>query len=133
MLHFRTILLWLAFILIALQQVWDFNGNYLLGLVYRLLPSAVLLLWFLLSIFFNESEKLKSDGLSKTIKKLILILRPLASFTIVLGAILKIMHWPFGNIALATGIGVMAVYSTIISVYGYRSSDEPNDIIDDIN
>ena len=133
MLHFRTILLWLAFILIAMQQIWVYNGNYLLGLVYRLLPSAVLLLWFLLSIFFNESEKLKSDGLSNSIKKLILILRPLASFTVVLGAILKIMHWPYGNIALALGIGVMAVYSTIISIYGYRSSDEPNDIIDDID
>jgi hypothetical protein len=71
--------------------------------------------------------------LTDSIKKLIIILRPLASFTVVLGAILKIMHWPYGNIALATGIGVMAVYSTIISIYGYRSSDEPNDIIDDID
>lgn len=133
MTHFRTILLWLAFFLIALQQVWDFNGNYLLGMAYRLMPSAVLLLWFLLSIFFNESEKLKSDKLSNSIKKLIYILRPLASFTIVLGAILKIMHWPFGNIALAAGIGVMAIYSTVISIYGYRSSDEPTDIIDDLD
>ena len=133
MTHFRTILLWLAFFLIALQQVWDFNGNYFLGMVYRLLPSAFLLLWFLLSIFFNESEKLKSDRLSNSVKKLIYILRPLASFTIVLGAILKIMHWPFGNIALAAGIGVMAIYSTIISIYGYRSSDEPTDIIDDLD
>jgi len=133
MLHFRTILLWLAFFLIVLQQVWDYNGSYLLGLVYRMLPSAVLLLWFLLSIFFNESEKIKSDNLSSGTKKLIHILRPLASFTVVLGAILKIMHWPLGNIALAAGIGVMAVYSTIISLYGYRSSDEPNDIIDDLD
>ncbi len=133
MLHFRTILLWLAFFLIILQQVWDYSDNLYLGMIYRLLPSAVLLLWFLISIFFNETEKLRYDKLSLRIKKLLFILRPLASFTIVMGAIFKLLYWPFGNIALAIGIALMACYSTIISIYGYSKTDEPNDIIDDLN
>ena len=133
MTHFKTILLWLAFFLIILQQLWDYNGHFTLAMIYRLLPSAMLLLWFLLSIFFSESEKIRYDKMPVNMRKLSFLLRPLASFTIVLGAILKIMHWPWGNIALAAGIGVMAIYSTIISVYGYRSSDEPTDIIDDLD
>lgn len=133
MTHFRTILLWLAFSLIVLQQIWDYNGNFTLAMVYRLLPSGILLLWFLLSIFFHESEKLKYDKLPSKIRKLITIIRPLASFTIVLGAILKILHWPYGNIALSYGIAFMAIYSTIISLYGHHSSDVPSDIIDDLD
>lgn len=133
MLHFRTILLWLAFFLIVLQQAWDYTDNLYLGMVYRLLPSAVLLLWFLLSIFFTETEKLRYDKLSNRLKKLLFLLRPLASFTIVLGAIFKLLNWPFGNVSLAIGIALMASYSTIISIYGYSKSDEPNDIIDDLN
>lgn len=133
MTHFRTILLWLAFILIVLQQFWDYNGYFMLAMAYRLLPSGILLLWFLLSIFFYESEKLRYDKLPPRMRKISFILRPLASFTIVLGAILKILHWPFGNIGLASGIAFMAMYSTIISVYGYISPEESSDIIDDLD
>lgn len=133
MLHFRTILLWLAFFLIVLQQIWDYSDNLFLGIIYRLLPSAVLLLWFLVSIFFNETEKLRYDQLSVRIKNLLFILRPLASLTIVMGAVLKLLYWPFGHLALTIGIALMAVYSTIISLYGYSKSEEDNDIIDDLN
>lgn len=132
MLHFRTVLLWLAFILIALQQFWDYNSNIELGIIYRLLPSGILLLWFIISIFIKEKVKIKVAETPKAAMIALRVFRPLAGATIVGGALFKIMHWPYGNIMLAIGIGFMAIYSTALGMYAIRSTDEPDDIIDDL-
>jgi hypothetical protein len=132
MLHFRTILLWLAFLLLILQHFIFFN-DITIGLIFRLIPSGILLLWFLLSVFIKENLKIKTSGLSKTLLFFIRILRPAASITIVLGALFKILHWPFGNLMLISGIGFMAVYSTILSKVSIRSEEYNPDILDDFD
>lgn len=133
MLHFRTILLWLAFLLLVLQHVIDFNSDITLGIIFRLTPSGILLLWFLLSLFFREKLKIQKLNTPAWVFKLLNILRPLASMSIVLGAMFKIMHWPFGNLMLIAGIACMAVYSTILSRFAYVRPEHDPDIIDDLD
>jgi len=73
------------------------------------------------------------EKISTTLLFLIKILRPAASISIVLGAMLKIMHWPFGNILLIAGIGFMAIYSTILSKISTQKEDYNPEIVDDVD
>jgi hypothetical protein len=130
MLLFRTILLWLAFFLLILQNFVIFN-NFTLGLIFRLVPTGILVLWFLLSIFIKDNMKLRPEKLKRHTVILINILRPAASLSIVLGAIFKIMHWPFGTFMLVSGIGFMAVYSTLLSIISKPRDEYNPDILDD--
>jgi len=132
MLHFRTILLWLAFLLLLSQYFINFD-HFAFGLIFRLMPSGILLLWFLLSIFIKDKFKINMEKISTTLLFLIKILRPAASISIVLGAMLKIMHWPFGNILLIAGIGFMAIYSTILSKISTQKEDYNPEIVDDVD
>ncbi len=131
MLKFRTILLWLAFLLLLAQYFIDIK-NIRLGLIFRLTPSALLLLWFLLSVLIRIRVKIRMENISRPYVIMIKVFRPVASISIVLGALLKIMHWPFGNSMLVTGIGCMAVYSTIISHFATAKEAYDPDIIDDL-
>jgi hypothetical protein len=132
MLAFRTILLWLAFIVLLLQVFISFDDNLILGIIFRLSPSAILLLWFLLSIFFKLNLKIDNELTPNWVIKTISILRPLASLSIVCGAIFKIMHLQYGDLMLLLGIGFMAIYSSFLSAYSSHESGENPDIIDDI-
>jgi hypothetical protein len=131
MLHFRTILLWLAFVLLVSQYFITFE-HYLFAIIFRLVPSGILLLWFFLSVFIKDRIKINPGNISKFNLLLIRVLRPLASMTIVLGAIFKISHWPYGNLLLITGIGFMALYSTLLSRIYIRKDDYNPDIVDDL-
>jgi hypothetical protein len=132
MLHFRTILLWLAFVLLILQYFINFD-NFTLGLIFRLIPSGILVLWFLLSVFIKDQVKVRTRKLSKFTLLGIQVLRPAASISIVIGALFKILHFPFGNVLLVTGIGFMAIYSSILSMI-YVQKDEYNpEILDDLD
>lgn len=128
---FRSILLWLAFLLVTLQFFWNYSSNVTLAVIYRLLPSIVLLLWFALSVLFKVNVKLKIDTIPKFVVLIFKILRPLSSLTIVTGALIKYNHLAHGNQFLAVGLLFMAINSTIISIYGVDTTDRPNDIIDD--
>jgi hypothetical protein len=130
MLHFKTILLWIAFALLVSQSFASFD-NYLLGLIYRQTPIGILLLWFLLSVFLKENHQIRKEKSSKFQYTLIQVLRPLANISIVLGAMLKIMHWPFGNLLLISGIGFMALYSTILSRISILKDDYNPEILDE--
>ncbi len=130
---FRTILLWLAFLLLIVQLFWDYSGNLYLAMLFRLIPSAVLVLWFVFSIFFAQKESIKIDTLPLSKKRQIKLTRVVASFVIITGAVFKLMHWAGGNLLLVSGIGCMAIYSTLITIYGHITSNEQNDIIDDFS
>jgi hypothetical protein len=131
MLHFRTILLWLAFILLVLQNFIAFN-NLSYELWFRLVPSGILLLWFLLSIFIKEKFKINLKRVSAIQRLSIIILRPSASLAIITGAVLKLLHLPYGNTMLVAGIGFMAVYSTILSQVSTHHEEYDHEIIDDV-
>lgn len=131
MLQFRTILLWLAFVLLILQYFVDIRFSIALGIAFRLTPSALLLLWFLLALFFREKLKIDPANTPRPVLMLFRILRPLSSASIVAGAIFKLLHLPYGNLLLITGIGFMATYSTLLSVFAYEKPADHPDIIDD--
>jgi hypothetical protein len=131
MLHFRTILLWLAFVLLISQYFITFE-HYTFAIIFRLVPSGILLLWFFLSVFIKDRIKINPKNISRFNLLLIQVLRPLASITIVLGAIFKILHWPYGNLLLIIGIGFMALYSSILSRIYIRKDDYNPEIVDDL-
>lgn len=132
MLHFRTILLWLAFMLLLLQYFIDFRYNINLGIAFRLAPSALLILWFILSLFFKENLKISPEETPKSVLTLLNLLRPLASICIILGAIFKLTALPNGNIMLLAGIGFMALYSSLLSVFAFEKNQKYDDILDDL-
>lgn len=131
MLSFRTILLWLAFLLLIFQFFWDYSSNLIIGIIYYMLPTLVLLLWFGISLFSRDRIRIHPEKTTKLTLQLLRYLRPLASITIVLGALLKYSRYSEGNILLTIGLFFMAAYSTILNRIGEPSSDKPNDIIDD--
>lgn len=128
---FRSILLWIAFVLVTLQFFWDYNGNLFFAVLYRLLPTLILLLWFGLSLFIRVKVKIDPNKLTRTNILMLKYLRPIASISIVTGAIFKYLHLFNGNVLLAIGLFAMAVYSTLLHYIGVASSDRPQDIIDD--
>lgn len=130
MLIFRSILLWLAFLLVLLQFFWDYNSNILLGVFYRMLPTIILMLWFGLSIVFKVKIKLDAQKTPKFVLVSLKFLRPFASLFIVGGAIFKYLHLPMGNMILTLGLFFLAFYFTVLSIYGKNSIDKPSDILD---
>jgi hypothetical protein len=130
--QFKTSLLWLAFILLILQSWVDIQENILWGFIYRLAPSLCLLIWFILSLFFKQILIVKANEIPKWAINSIRILRPLASSLIVLGALFKLMHWTGGFLLLIAGIGIMAIYSSILNYYSSVKNKANIDIIDDI-
>lgn len=131
MLLFRTILLWLSFILLISQYFIDIR-EIIPGFIFRLLPSGLLLLWFLLTVLVKEKIRIRPSQ-SKFLLNVFHIMRPLASISIVLGAILKILHWPFGNPMLIAGIGFMAIYSSILCKIAIPRDDYNPDVLDDMD
>jgi hypothetical protein len=130
--QFKTSLLWLAFILLILQSWVDIQENILWGFIYRLAPSLCLLIWFIISLFFKQTLIVKANEIPKWAINSIRILRPLASSLIVLGALFKLMHWTGGFLLLIAGIGIMAIYSSILNYYSSVKNKANIDIIDDI-
>ncbi len=130
--HFKTSLLWLAFILLLLQSWIDIQENILLGFIYRLTPSLCLLIWFILSLFFKQALIVNAAEIPNWALRALKILRPLASTLIILGALFKLMHWNGGFPLLIIGIGFMAIYSSILNKYSSVKSNTNIDIIDDI-
>ncbi|MCC6818128.1 MAG: hypothetical protein IT245_04490 [Bacteroidia bacterium] len=90
----------------------------------------MLFIWFGISIVFKINIKINDENLPKIALKLLKFVRPLSNFTIITGAIFKYLHLPFGNIILAFGLLCLAIYFTLLSVYGHIVEDKPNDIID---
>ena len=130
--QFKTSLLWLAFILLLLQTWVDIQEYILWGFIYRLAPSLCLLIWFILSLFFKQTLIVKANEIPKWAINSLRILRPLASSLIVLGALFKLMHWTGGFLLLIAGIGIMAIYSSILNYYSSVKNKNNIDIIDDI-
>lgn len=132
MLHFRTILLFLAFILLLVQEFVLFD-NLRLGIVFRLIPSALLIIWFMVSILSPKKYGIDTNKINKYILTALRFLRPLASISIITGAILKIMHWQYGNYFLIAGIGVLAIWSFLFSLVAFNQAEYNPEIIDDTN
>ncbi len=131
MLNFRTLLLSLAFIFLVGQEFIFFN-NSSIGLAFRLIPTALLIVWFVLSIFGPQKYKIQVTLSNKRIILALKFLRPLANLSIILGAVLKLLHLNYGNYFLTAGIGFLAIWSLLFSFVANNIDNYNPEIIDDI-
>lgn len=131
MLGFRTLLLWLAFILIILQQFVDVQTGIAVGMAYRLTPSALLLLWFIISLIDRNKYVINTRRIPAFVSGAFRLLRPLSSITIISGAIFKLLHLPGGNLLLFAGIFLMSFYSTLLYFYARETGRYNPNILDD--
>ena len=130
--HFKTSLLWLAFLFLLSQSWIDTQENILFGFIFRLIPSLCLLIWFILSLFVRQALTINALTIPKWALLALKTLRPLASTLIILGALFKIMHWSGGFYFLIFGIGTLAIYSTILNFYSNIKSEQNIEILDDL-
>lgn len=128
MLHLRTVLLWLAFVLlISLEFVYI--SNFSVAMTLRLGPTFILLLW-ILSYFFYTRKYTFGKDVGKGKVRLINFVRVLANIFIVSGAIARIMHYKGAQLLLISGIGLLALWSTFFSVLAVEKKTYDPDIID---
>lgn len=131
MLAFRTALLWLSFALLIIQLFVDVQVGITGGIAFRLAPSALLLIWFLTSLFDRSRLSINHKEIPALAVKAFRILRPLSSITIISGAVFKLLHLAGGNLLLYAGIFLMAVYSTLLFIYARETGKYDPDILED--
>ncbi|MES2616240.1 MAG: hypothetical protein V4613_00060 [Bacteroidota bacterium] len=129
MVHLRTVLLWLAFVLLIVLE-FTFIRDIKLGVLFRLSPTFLLLIWFVIYLLSAKRYQFGKSVSLKTIQ-IVNFIRFIANITIVLGAIFKIMHWSGAQLLLVIGIGFLAVWSTLLSKLTIEKIDYNPDIIDD--
>ncbi len=133
MLIFRTLLLWMAFVLLLLLEIEFFPDLQLkFSLMFRLVPSILLAAWFLLNIFSKEKTQY-SPLIKRSTIVLITWLKSIANIAILVGAFFKLLHLPYAQLCLVGGIGVLALWSSILARWSVQKSDYNPDIIDDMN
>lgn len=131
MLHFRTILICLAFLTLLISRYVYFS-DYNLNLVLNFAPTVLLILWFLSSIFIHKKYEIDKNKINKTSYKALILVKNLANFSIVLGALFELMHWTGGTQLLITGLGFLSFWSIFISLtFKEKYENDPN-IVDDM-
>jgi hypothetical protein len=128
MLLFRTILLWMAFILLIVIEL-PFTGNLDIGF-FRLLPSLILVLWFV-SYFFKKQRYAVRRDADRRIVSALGYLRPLANISVIAGAVMRLSRVPYSNIPLIAGIGLLALVSSLWMKVSLERPEYDPEIIDD--
>ena len=95
----------------------------------RLIPSALLLAWFVIYIFNKDKSQL-SKRAPKAVVIWLTVLKTVANLAIVSGAVMRILHYPFSQLLLVSGIGFLALWSSVLAYYSELKSDFNPDIID---
>ncbi len=131
MLHFRTILICLAFITLLLGKYIYFS-DYSLSLAFNYLPTVFLILWFLSSIFIHKKYELDKTKINKISYNALILVKNLANFCIVLGALFKLMHWTGGTQLLISGLGFLSFWSIFISLTFKEKYEKDPNIVDDL-
>lgn len=131
MVHLRTVVLWLAFVLLILLD-FTFIRDIKLGLMFRLSPTILLFVWFILYLTGAKGHQF-GKKVSKSTIRVVTIIKFVANITIILGAVFRIMHWTGAQMLLVVGIGFLAVWSTLLSKLTIEKSDYNPDIVDDID
>lgn len=130
MLIFRTILLWSAVVLLVVMEFTSFN-DLRFGLTLRLIPSLLLLVWFL-SFLSGRKRRVIRDNVPVFKMKILKVLKVVANLTIVAGALLKIGHYAYSQLLLIVGIFFLAAWSTLLVTVSSEKPAYNPEIIDDI-
>ena len=130
MLILKTVLLWIVFILLIVLEISN-DAVFNLGVFFRLTPSLLLAIWFIVHIANRQRYQYKKD-VSKITILVLSVFKTTANATIICGAALKIGHLEYSQILIIIGIGFLALWSTIlIGVYEEKGIYNP-EIIDDV-
>ncbi len=130
MLVLRTVFLWLAFAVLLFLELNILPELYLrVSAFMRLIPSALLLAWFVIYIFNKDKSQL-SKRAPKAVVIWLTVLKTVANLAIVSGAVMRILHYPFSQLLLVSGIGFLALWSSVLAYYSELKSDFNPDIID---
>lgn len=130
MLVLRTVLLWLAFAVLLFLELNILPELYLkVSAVMRLVPSALLLAWFVIYIFNKDKSQL-SKGAPKSVVIWLSVLKTVANLAIICGAVMRILHYAHSQLLLVSGIGFLALWSSVLAYYSELKSDFNPDIID---
>ncbi len=131
MLVFRSIVLWLAFIFILISQFITLDTVRLL-LFYRITPAVFLFIWVFTTLFYNKKLIVDTSIHGVKVLKWVKILRIFSSTFIIVGALVNVMKWNYGDIFLMIGIGAMAAYSSLLAYVAKTKNDHNPEVIDDI-
>lgn len=129
MLIFRTILLWVAFVLLVMAEF--ITASLQFSIVFRLIPSALLVLWFVSYLAGRQRYQFKK-GVNKATIRIVLVLKNIANITIIAGAVLRLMHMPYSQLLIVFGIGCLAVWSTFLVFVSEEKLKYNPEIIDDL-
>lgn len=132
MLVLRTVFLWLAFAVLLFLELNILPDLYLkVSAIMRLVPSMLLLAWFVIYLFNKDKYQLNRNA-PKAIVSWLSVFKATANIAIVAGALMRILHISFSQVFLVSGIGFLAVWSTVLTYYSVLKSDFNIDIIDDM-
>ncbi len=130
MLVLRTVFLWLAFAILLFLELNILPELYLkVSAIMRLIPSALLLGWFVIYIFNKDKSQLSKYAPKSTLTWLS-VLKTIANLAIVSGAVTRILHYTHSQLLLVSGIGFLALWSSVLAYYSELKSDFNPDIID---
>lgn len=134
MLVFRTILLSLVLLFFVLKEFIVFQLPYF-SFIVSILPLVLLISWFVTSIFSKEKYRIVDVKMNQFLKIVFRYFRPLASFVIVLGAVLKVydLHYKIGELLLILGIAIMTFYYWTLTITTRKQKEQHPEIIDDID
>ena len=133
MLVLRTVFLWLAFAVLLFLELNILPELYLkVSAVMRLIPSALLLAWFVIYIFNKDKSQLSKHA-PKAVVLWLSVLKTVANLAIVTGAVMRIMHYSHSQLLLVSGIGFLALWSSVLAYYSELKSDFNPDIIDAVD
>ncbi len=100
------------------------------GIVFRLLPSFILVIWFAAN-FLNKRRYQLAKNTGKNLILTLSFLKTIANITIVTGAVMKLYHISYSQFLLIGGIGFLATWSSILVKVSVEKSGYNPDIIDD--
>ena len=129
MLVFRTVLLWVAFVLLVTAEFLTASVQF--SIVFRLIPSALLLLWFVSYLAGRQRYQFKKE-VNNAARRIVLVLKNIANITIIAGAVLRLMYMPYSQLLIVSGIGCLAIWSTFLIVVSEEKLKYNPEIIDDI-
>jgi hypothetical protein len=129
MLKFKTLLLWIAFTFLAIEQLFTLNST--TYLFFRMIPIGSMIVWFIISLFNKNNFKINPLKVTHKNAWILRYVRPIASLLIIFGAAAKLLRWPYSDMPLIFGIGCMALYYTALSRVAEPKKDYLPDVIDD--
>jgi hypothetical protein len=128
MLKFKTLLLWIAFTFLAIEYLFNITSTILF---FRIIPIVAMIVWFVVSIFNKNNLNINPQKVSRKNAWILRYVRPMASILIIIGAAIKLLKWPYSDVALIIGIGCLALYYTALSRVAEPKKEYLPDIIDD--